>query len=60
MDFPSFLFHKEVQDYLHSCENLLAAMSTPNIASDFSKEEREILWYSVGEVQKVLVLLDKK
>ena len=60
MDFSSLAFRKEVQDYLHSCENLLAALSTPNFASRFSMEEREMLWYSVAELQKVLVVWDQQ
>jgi len=60
VDFSSLAFQKEVQDYLHSCENLLAALSTAHTASRFSIEEREMLWYSVAELQKVLVVWDKK
>ena len=58
MDLSSLAFRKEVQDYLYSCENLLAALSSPNTTSGFSTEEREMLWYSVTELQKVLVVWD--
>ena len=56
MDFLSLYFSKEIQDYLHACQNLLAALSTPNIASRVSSEEREMLRYSVVELQKLLVV----
>lgn len=55
MDFSSLSFRKEVQEYLRSHGNLLAAMSTPR-APRFSKEELEVLAYSVAELQKVLVV----
>jgi hypothetical protein len=58
MDFLSLYFSKEIQDYLHSCENLLAALSTPSTASRVSMEEREMLRYSVAELQKLLVVWD--
>lgn len=59
MDYSSLYFTKEIQDYLHSCENLLAALSAANTASRISMEEREMLAYSVSELQKVLVVWDK-
>jgi hypothetical protein len=59
MDFSSLSFRKEVLDYLRSCENLLAALSTPS-ASRFSKEELEVLAYSVSELQKVLLVCIKQ
>lgn len=59
MDYSSLTFRKEVQDYLHSCENLLAALSTPDTAG-FSMEERDMLRYSVAELQKVLVVWDQQ
>ena len=46
-------FRKEVVDYLQACENLLAAMSTPSV-SLLTKEELEVLEYSVAEFQKIL------
>ena len=55
MDFSALSFRKEVQEYLHSYGNLLAAMSTPGNPR-FSKEELEVLAYSVAELQKVLVV----
>jgi GTP-binding protein EngB required for normal cell division len=59
MDYSSLYFTKEIQDYLHSCENLLAVLSAANTASRISMEEREMLGYSVAELQKVLVVWDK-
>jgi hypothetical protein len=59
MDFSSLSFRKEVQEYLHSYGNLLAAMSTPSTPR-FSKEELEVLEYSVAEFQKVLVVCVKQ
>jgi hypothetical protein len=56
MDSSSLYFTKEIQDYLHSFQNLLAALSAPNTASRISKEEREMLGYSVAELQKVRVV----
>ena len=55
MDFSALSFRKEVQDYLHSCENLLEALSRPS-THRFSKEELEVLEYSVAELQKVLIV----
>jgi hypothetical protein len=55
MDFSSPSFRKEVQEYLHSYGNLLEAMSKPGTPR-FSKEELEMLEYSVAELQKVLVI----
>ena len=60
MEFSSLYFTKEIQDYLHSCENLLAALSAPSTASRISMEEREMLGYSVAELQKVLVVWGKQ
>jgi hypothetical protein len=59
MDFSSLSFRKEVLEYLHSHGNLLAAMSTPG-APRFSKEELDVLAYSVAELQKVLVVSMKQ
>jgi hypothetical protein len=33
MDFSSLYFTKEIQDYLHSFQNLLAALSAPGIVT---------------------------
>ena len=61
MDFStSIYFTKEIQDYLHSFQNLLAALSAPNTASRISMEEREMLGYSVDELQKVLLVWNKQ
>ena len=60
MDYSSLYFTKEIQDYLNCCENLLAALSAPNTASRISMEEREMLGYSVAELQKVLVVWNKQ
>ena len=60
MDFSSLYFSKEIQDYLHSCEYLLAALSAPNTASRVSMEEREMLRYSVAELQKLLAVWDNR
>ena len=48
-------FRKEVLDYLSTCDQLLAVLGTTS-ASRFSKEELEVLEYSVAELQKVLVV----
>ncbi len=55
----SLSFRKEVLDYLSTCDQLLAAMGTPS-ASRFSKDELEVLDYSVAELQKVLVVFAKQ
>ena len=60
MDLSALAFRKEVQDYLYSCENLLAALSTADTASGFSTGEREMLMYTVAELQKVLCVWDNK
>ena len=60
MDFTSLYVTKEIQDYVRSCENLLAALSAPNTASRISMEEREMLGKSVAELHKVLVGWDKQ
>jgi hypothetical protein len=48
MDYSSLYFTKEMQDYLHSCENLLAALSAANTASRISMEERVNAWVLRG------------
>ncbi|HEU4503050.1 MAG TPA: hypothetical protein VFR82_15475 [Nitrospira sp.] len=60
MGLSFFSFSTEVQNYLHSFENLLAALRRPDISSRFSMEEREVLWHSFAELQRVLVVWDKK
>ena len=55
----SLSFRKEVLDYLSICDELLAAMGTPS-ASRLSKDELEVLEYSVAELQKVLVVWAKQ
>ena len=60
MDFPSLYFTKEIQDYVHSCNNLLAELNAPNTASRISILEREMLWNSVAELHKALVCWDKQ
>jgi hypothetical protein len=59
MDSTPLSFRKEVVDYLGSCDRLLAALGTPS-ASRFSKEELEVLAYSVSELQKVLLVCIKQ
>ena len=59
MDLSALSFQKEVQDYLRSCENLLAAMSEPT-TSRFSKKELEVLEYTVAELQKVLLVWNQR
>ena len=58
MDISILSFRKEVLEYLRSCDNLLAALGTPS-TSRFTNEELEVLEYSVGELQKVLVGWEK-
>ena len=60
MDFTSLYFTKEVQDYLHSSENLLAALNAPDTASRISMEEREMLGSSIAELHRVLVGWNKQ
>jgi hypothetical protein len=60
MDVSSFTFNKQVQDYLQSCENLLPALSTRNTAFRFSTEEREVLWFSVAQLQRFIVVWDQR
>ena len=60
MDFTSLYFTKEIQDYLHSSENLIAALNAHDTASRISMEEREMLGNSVAELHKVLVGWDKQ
>ena len=59
MDSPLSTYRKEVQDYLRSCEYLLAAMSVPT-PSGFSNEELDIVGYYVAELQKTLAVWVKK
>lgn len=59
MDSTPLSFRKEVVDYLRTCDQLLAALGTPS-ASRFSKEELEVLAYSVSELQKVLLVCIKQ
>jgi hypothetical protein len=60
MDFSSLYFTKEIQDYLHSFQNLLAALSARHTASRISIEEREMLRCSLAELQKALVVWDEQ
>ena len=46
---------KEVQDYLNSCEHLLAAATTPR-APRLSKHELELLEYYASEISKKVML----
>jgi hypothetical protein len=59
MDSSSLAFRKEVLDYVRSCEHLFAALSMPS-ASPFSKEELDVLEYSVVELQKLLAMCAKR
>jgi hypothetical protein len=59
MEISPLSFRKEVLEYLTSCENLLALMSTPN-TSLFSKDELDVLQYSVVELHKVLEICDDR
>ena len=56
---PALSFRKEVVDYLSTCDQLLAAMGTLS-ASRLSKEELEILQYSMAELQQVLIVCAKQ
>jgi hypothetical protein len=47
---PFFPYREEVERYLRSCEDLLAAATT----SPFSKEERAMMGYYVAEIQNLL------
>src|SRR5262249_52175288 len=59
MDYSSLSFRIEIQDCLHAWDNLLAALSRSN-TDRFSKEELEVLEYSVTELQKVLLVCDSE
>jgi hypothetical protein len=48
---PVFTYRREVQDYLRSCEHLLAAASAP---PPLTQEELAMVQYYVAEVQKIL------
>jgi hypothetical protein len=50
---------REVQDYLRSCERLLAAALQPN-HSAFSKDELDMVAYYGGEIAKLHALWANK
>ncbi len=50
---------REVQDYLRSCERLLAAALQPN-RSAFSKDELDMVAYYGGEIAKLHALWANK
>jgi hypothetical protein len=52
-DNPVLTYRREIQEYLRSCEHLLAAASTP---PPFTEEERSMVRYYVAEVQKILAV----
>jgi hypothetical protein len=52
-DNPVLTFRREIQDYLRSCEHLLAAATSPPA---FTEEELSMVTYYVVEVQKILAV----
>lgn len=51
-DNPVFAYRREIQDYLRSCEHLLAAAVTS--PQPFTKEELAMVGYYAAEIQKIL------
>jgi hypothetical protein len=56
-DNPVLAYRREIQDYLRSCEHLLAAAATP---PSFTHEELAMVTYYVAEVQKILPVTTAK
>jgi hypothetical protein len=52
-DNPVFAYRREIQDYLRSCEHLIAAASNP---PPFTQEELAMIGYYAAEVQKILAV----
>ena len=52
---PFSSIREEVQDYLNSCEHLLAAVTLPT-APRFSKQELELLEYYASEIAEKILL----
>ena len=48
---PILAYHREIQDYLRSCEHLIAAATS---RTPFSEEELAMVRYYAVEVQKIL------
>ena len=57
LDNPVFAYRREVQDYLRSCEHLLAAAAT---SAPFTQEEMAMIGYYAAEVQKILAVTTAK
>ena len=56
-DNPILAYRKEVQEYLRSCEHLLAAAISPPALSE---EELSMVKYYAAEVQKILPVTTAK
>jgi hypothetical protein len=56
-DNPLLTYRREVQDYLRSCEHLLAAAAS---LPSFSEEELSMVRYYAAEVQKILPVTTAK
>ena len=56
-DNPISAYRREIQDYLRSCERLLAAAAA---LPSFSEEELAMVRYYAAEVQKILAVTTAK
>ena len=56
-DNPVFAYRREIQDYLRSCEHLLAAAIT---STPFTQEELAMVGYYAAEIQKILPVSAEK
>ena len=59
MSVPPMSYRKEVQEYLRSCEHLIAAALQLN-HPPFSPEELEMVEYYAVEIAKMHAVLSKK
>ena len=53
---PIFDYRREVQDFLRSCEHLLAAAASP---PSFTEEELGMIGYYTAQLQKLLPVSDE-
>ena len=51
LDNPVLAYRREIQDYLRSCEHLLAAATS---SPPFTQEKLAMVGYYAAEVQKIL------
>ena len=57
-DNPVLAYHREVQQYLRSCEHLLSALATSPFS--LSEEELSMVQYYAAEIQKILPVTTAK